>query len=97
MEKLKNVFGFLGAIGAIALVLHAIVFFTSMHYGAAAPMGAQVYRITEHSHSVYITYAPHLVIKVLAITMLAGLGLGIPGIFLVEFLRRRNAKDATHE
>jgi hypothetical protein len=60
-----------------------------MSQGAAAPAGDQLYRITDHSQSAYISFGWHVVIKTLAIVMIAGLGIGVPGIFLVDYLKRR--------
>ena len=89
MAKAKAFFAIIGTIGAVALVLHAIVFYTAMHYGAAEPAGAQIYRIGEHAHLVYTTWGPHVVIQVLGIIFLGGLGLGVPGVLLLEYCQRR--------
>jgi hypothetical protein len=45
--------------------------------------GEQVYRIADHSDTAYIGYVPHVIVRMLAITMLAGLGLGVPGVLLI--------------
>jgi hypothetical protein len=84
MERAKVFFATLGAIGAGACVLYTILFFVALHYGAAAPAGEQIYRIADHSDAAYIGYVPHVIIRVLAITMLAGLGTGVPGVLLIE-------------
>jgi hypothetical protein len=87
-------FGIIGAVGAIAFVVHLIVFFMAFHYGAAVPAGEQTYGIIEHGHAAYVTHVQQLTINVLEIVMLIGLGVGIPGILVLEKLHKKKTKDA---
>jgi hypothetical protein len=46
-----------------------------------------------HGDSAYVTFAEHEWIKVLEITMLAGLGIGVPGGLSLEALARKISKN----
>jgi hypothetical protein len=94
MGKATRAFGICGAVGAVALVVHVIVFFTAEHYGAAVPAGNQTYGIVDHGHVTYVSPGVQLTIQVLEIIMLAGLGIGVPGILAVEFWSRKRAREA---
>lgn len=84
----RGFFGVLGAIGAIAFILHAITFYTAWHYAAATPAGDKVYRIADHGHSVYVTHPAHAIIAGLGITFLIGLGVGVAGGLATEAIIR---------
>ena len=84
----RKVIAFCMVVGAITFVLHAILFFTALHYGSLHPTGGQIYRITDHADSRYVTYPIHECLKVLSITMVIGLAIGIVGEALFRcFLR----------
>src|SRR5262249_12607621 len=85
-------FGLCGAVGAIAFVVHLIVFYIAWRHAAPSPVSDQTYRIAEHGHSVYVSYAMHETIKILEIVMLSGLGVGVPGGLLVDALLKRRQR-----
>ena len=86
------IFGVCGAVGAIALILHAIVFYIAWHYAVRLPGGDQIYRISEHGYSVYVSYVVHETLRILSVIMFAGLGVGVPGGLLVDYLVKRHQR-----
>jgi hypothetical protein len=81
---LRWIFGVSAAVGAVVFIIHLVVFFTALHYGAPAPAGDRIYRIADHGDSAYVTYGVHEIIKVMEIAMMIGLGGGVAGLLAVD-------------
>lgn len=91
---LRTIFGVAAAVGFFAFIIHLVVFFTALHFGARTPAGTQIYRIADHGDSAYVTYGVHECIKVLEIVMMIALGGGVAGLLAVDagvkWMRSRN-------
>jgi hypothetical protein len=84
----RNVFGVIGAIGALAFLAHAVIFYLAFHYGAAAPTGAQNHRIVSHSDTAYVNDMFARTIFILQVAFVVGLGIGVTGCLAAESLAR---------
>src|SRR5262245_31274973 len=80
----RSLFAVCVVVGAITFVLHMIVLYAALHYGAAAANGDQVYRIANHGDSRFVTYPVALCLKVLSLSMVIGLGVGMVGEVLLR-------------
>jgi hypothetical protein len=95
---LRNMFGWISVVGALAFIVHAIVFYLAFRSGAATPTAMQPHRIVSHSDAAYVNHLVGRLIFILEMIMLIGLGIGVSGGLASEalgrYLQRRSRAKA---
>jgi len=88
MRLAHAIFGVFGLVGVLAFTAHLVIFFYAMAHGSPTPIDREIYRISNHADSAYVTYPWHLAIKYLEIVMLVGLGIAAIGELLLAASRK---------